>query len=107
MERLGHMIRMPDDRRVKHVTFGWLSKLKETEKPRAKYRCTPRQRIKLMCGAGIDQLDIEEMAKDKAMENDNKEQNDTSGKMGGIPTEWMGRRHDRTLTKKGKRQSRV
>ena len=36
MERLGHMIRMPDDRRVKHVTFGWLSKLEETEKPRAK-----------------------------------------------------------------------
>ena len=65
MKRLGHMIRMPDDRRVKHVTFGWLSKLEETEKPRAKYRCTPRQWIKLMCEAGIDQLDIEEMAKDR------------------------------------------
>ena len=65
MERLGHIIRMPDDRRVKRVTFGWLSKLEETEKPRAKYRCTPRQWIKLMCEAGIDQLDIEEMAKDR------------------------------------------
>ena len=65
MERLEHMIRMTNDRRVKHVTFGWLSKLEETEKPRAKYRCTPRQWIKLMCEAGIDQLDIEEMAKDR------------------------------------------
>ena len=65
MERLGHMIRMPDDRRVKHVTFGWLSKLEKVAKPRAKYRCTPRQWIKLTCEAGIDQLDIEEMAKDR------------------------------------------
>ena len=40
MERLGHKIQMPDNRRVKHITFACLSNLEKTAKSK-KYRCTP------------------------------------------------------------------
>ena len=41
MERLGHKIRMPEDRRTKHITFACLSNLEKTAKSK-KDRCTPQ-----------------------------------------------------------------
>ena len=65
LERLGHVLRMPEESRTKQVTFGWLSKLECTDKERKKFRCTPRYWIKLAREAGWDPLEINDFAQDR------------------------------------------
>ena len=38
LERLGHLIRLPDDSRVERITFGWLCKMEKLEKHRTYYQ---------------------------------------------------------------------
>ena len=65
LERLGHVLRMPEESRTKRVTFGWLSKLECRDKERKKFRCTPRYWIKLAREAGWDPLEINDIAQDR------------------------------------------
>ncbi|XP_075256680.1 uncharacterized protein LOC142349151 [Convolutriloba macropyga] len=67
LERLGHVIRLPEERKTRRIAFGWLSKLEETPKPKKKYRCTPRYWMKLTREAGWDPLHVEDQARDRKL----------------------------------------
>ena len=103
MECLGHMIRMPRRQKSEARNF-WLVK-------QVRKNCKTESEVPLHSQT-MNQIDVRSRnwptryrrdgKRQNAMENDYKEQNDTSGKMGGIPREWMRRRQDWTLTKKRK-----
>ena len=65
LERMGHVLRLPEDRRTRQVTFGWLSTLETEKKEKKKYRCTPRYWLKLTKEAGWDATRVEDEAKDR------------------------------------------
>ena len=54
LERLGHLMRMEDDRLVKSVTFGWMEELESVEKVPGKKRKTVLFYKKLVKEAGLD-----------------------------------------------------
>ena len=65
LERMGHVLRLPEDRRTRQVTFGWLSTLETEKKEKKRYRCTPRYWLKLAKEAGWDATRVEDEAKDR------------------------------------------
>ena len=65
LERLGHLMRMEDDRLVKSVTFGWMEELESVEKVPGKKRKTVLFYKKLVKEAGLDYTKIGAMTRDR------------------------------------------
>ena len=64
LERIGHVMRMGDERVTKAAVLGWLKELENWPKPKGKRRKTTRYWMKLLKEAGIDWTDLEEITKD-------------------------------------------
>ena len=65
LERIGHVMRMDDDRQVKAVTLGWLEDLENHEKRPGKKRKTMLYWKKLVKEAGLDYTRIDSLTKDR------------------------------------------
>ena len=74
LQRIGHIMRMKDDRTVKAVVLGWMEDLESTEKVPGKKRKTILYWKKLLREAGLDWTKIDMLTKDrkswKAMVNE-------------------------------------
>jgi hypothetical protein len=65
LERLGHIMRMEDDRMVKAVTLGWMEELETVDKMPGKKRKTVLFYKKLVKEAGMDYTKIGMLTADK------------------------------------------
>ena len=67
LERIGHVIRMKDDRAVKAAALGWMEDLESYDKRRGKRRNTIFYWKKLLQEAGLDYTEEGEMVEDRKM----------------------------------------
>ena len=67
LERIGHVMRMGNDRLTKAVVLGWYGKLEGTEKVKGKKRKTVLYWRRLLREAGIDCTDVERLTRDRAV----------------------------------------
>ena len=58
LERIGHVMRMGDDRMVKACILGWMEELENFEKPSGRSRKTILYWKKLMREAGLDPTNV-------------------------------------------------
>ena len=65
LERIGHVMRMGNDRLTKAVTLGWYEKLEGTHKVKGKKRKTVLYWKRVLREAGIDVTDIERLTSDR------------------------------------------
>ena len=65
LERIGHVLRMPDSRMVKVATLGWLEELESWAKTPGKKRKTPHYWKRLLREAAIDPSDAGRLAQDR------------------------------------------
>ena len=65
LERIGHVLRMEDERMTKAVVLGWMKELERWEKPVGRRRKTVSYWKKLLREAGIDWTDLAEVTKDR------------------------------------------
>ena len=65
LERIGHVMRMPDDRMVKAAVLGWLADLEQWEKVPGKKRKTVLYWKGLIKEAGLDYTQIGNMTQDR------------------------------------------
>ena len=65
LERIGHVMRMDDERMTKAVVLGWLGELEKWPKPKGGRRKTVLYWKKLLREAGIDWTDLESVTKDR------------------------------------------
>ena len=65
LERIGHVLRMEDERMTKVVVLGWMKELERWEKPVGRRRKTVSYWKKLLREAGIDWTDLAEVTKDR------------------------------------------
>ena len=65
LERIGHVLRMGDDRITKAVVLGWWEKLEGWDKKKGKKRKTVLYWKRLLGEAGIDWTDIERLVGDR------------------------------------------
>ena len=65
LERIGHVMRLPDDRMVKAATLGWLEDLEAWDKAPGKKRKTLLYWKGLLREAGVDYVMIEQATKDR------------------------------------------
>ena len=65
LQRIGHVVRMEDDRMTKAVTLGWMEELENWPKVPGKKRKTVLYWRKLLREAGIDQTRIGMLSQDK------------------------------------------
>ena len=59
LQRIGHVLRMDNERPVKKAICGWLPELEETAKQRTKIRTTPYYWRRLVKEAGIDPTNLD------------------------------------------------
>ena len=64
-ERIGHVMRMDDDRLVKAVILGWYEGLEGESKIAGQKRKTVLYWKKLLRKAGVDWMDIERRTRDR------------------------------------------
>ena len=65
LERIGHIMRMDDDRLTKAITLGWLEELENWERKPGRCRKTVTYWRKLVREAGIDYTRIDELTADR------------------------------------------
>jgi len=65
LERVGHVMRMGNDRLVKAVTLGWYGRLEGTRKMKGRKRKTVLYWKRLLKEAGIDVTDVERLTGDR------------------------------------------
>ena len=65
LQRIGHILRMENDRPTKAAVFGWLTDLEQHPKRRGKSRKTIFYWKKLISEAGWDWKNIDDKAKDR------------------------------------------
>jgi len=65
LERIGHVLRMGNDRQVKAVVLGWYQGLEGLEKRKGKKRKTGLYWKRLLREAGVDYTDIERLVGDR------------------------------------------
>ena len=65
LERIGHVMRMADDRMTKAVTLGWMAELERYDKPLGRRRKTVPYWKRLMKEAGLDPTNVATLTKDR------------------------------------------
>ena len=65
LERIGHVMRMGDERMTKALALGWMKELEKWAKPAGRRRKTVSYWKKLLREAGIDWTDLAEVTKDR------------------------------------------
>ena len=65
MERIGHIMRMENNREVKIATLGWYEKLEQLPKTPGKKRKTTLYWRKILREAGVDLMEIEQLTSDR------------------------------------------
>ena len=64
LERIGHVLRMEDDRMTKAVVLGWMKELESWEKPKGRRRKTVFYWRKLLREAGIDWTNLKALTEE-------------------------------------------
>ena len=65
LERIGHVLRMEDDRTVKAAVLGWMEDLEQVDKTRGSKRKTVLYWMKLLREAGMDWTNIGQLTKER------------------------------------------
>ena len=65
LQRIGHVMRMANDRPTKKAILGWLSALENTPRNRKKSRITPQYRRRLVREAGLDPTELDRLTENK------------------------------------------
>ena len=67
LERIGHVMRMGDDRLTKQCIVGWMEELEKFDKPQGRSRKTFPYWKKIMREAGLDPTDAASLTKDRKL----------------------------------------
>ena len=65
LERIGHVMRMEDDRMTKAAVLGWVTELEKWQKPRGRRRKTLCYWKKLLREAGADWTNLKALTEDR------------------------------------------